>query len=192
MNLPLYSDEYLIKSVLSGKSEAFNIFTARYQERMRSYLSRFLYQDHESIESVLQTVAARTYQKLPDVDKNISVQLWVYRITHKEAVKYLKKRSTRKRLAKKNKPNPSIKWVNSVDTRNDTVNLVQQALNSIKPSLRAVIILYYYEKMTYQEISEVLRIPVTAVDAKLKRALKQTIQKSHVTIAEIVQPKPND
>lgn len=51
-------------------------------------------------------------------------------------------------------------------------NEVQQVLNLIPEKFKSVLILYYMEEMTYQEISEYLDIPIGTVMSRLARGKK--------------------
>lgn len=50
--------------------------------------------------------------------------------------------------------------------------VVQQALQQLTDKQRAVLILRYYGDLSYQEIAQVLEIPVGTVRSRLNAALK--------------------
>ncbi len=47
---------------------------------------------------------------------------------------------------------------------------IEKYLNNLKVKYREPIILYYFEDKNYQEISDILRIPIPTVGVRLKRA----------------------
>lgn len=47
---------------------------------------------------------------------------------------------------------------------------IEQALPQLSFKYQQVFVLYYYEHLNYQEISEILKIPVATVGIRLKRA----------------------
>ena len=51
--------------------------------------------------------------------------------------------------------------------------VVAQALQELSDKYRDVLVLQYFEGLTYQEISDVLQIPVRTVGTRLNRAKKQ-------------------
>ena len=53
---------------------------------------------------------------------------------------------------------------------------MEQYLNQLDPKYREPLVLFFYEELTYQEISDVLRIPVTTVGVRINRA-KEKIRK---------------
>lgn len=58
---------------------------------------------------------------------------------------------------------------------------VLEALETLPEKFRTVVVLYYMEEMTYQEISEFLDIPIGTVMSRLnrgKKQLKKTVLKS--------------
>jgi len=56
----------------------------------------------------------------------------------------------------------------------DTVDriTIREAVSKLPDIQRAVILLYYYHDMTYEEISQVLAIPQGTVKSRLHRAIK--------------------
>lgn len=57
---------------------------------------------------------------------------------------------------------------------------IENHLSNLSPKYREVIVLHYFEELSYQEISDILQIPMTTVGVRIMRArnkLKQHIQK---------------
>ena len=60
---------------------------------------------------------------------------------------------------------------------------VSRALGELKEKYREPFILYFFEQKTYEEISEILRVPKSTVGVLILRAkkiLKEILQKSYV------------
>jgi RNA polymerase sigma-70 factor (ECF subfamily) len=63
-----------------------------------------------------------------------------------------------------------------------TRELVQRGVEMIPPKYREVLVLHYFENLSYKEIAHVLRIPVGTVGIRLARArmaLKKTFPQSY-------------
>ena len=54
--------------------------------------------------------------------------------------------------------------------RNEIELVVQKAINSLPKRQRAALILYYYEGLSYDEISKVLGVSISSVESRLHRA----------------------
>ena len=48
--------------------------------------------------------------------------------------------------------------------------LMNKGLDALTPAYKEVIILYYIEDLSYQEISDILQVPVGTVGVRLRRA----------------------
>ena len=48
--------------------------------------------------------------------------------------------------------------------------MAEQGLEQLNPKYREVLILYYLEELSYQEISDVLQVPLATVGVRLRRA----------------------
>jgi len=52
-------------------------------------------------------------------------------------------------------------------------------LNIIKDKYREVLVLYYFDQMTYKDISDILKIPIATVGVRIKRA-KNIIKNNYI------------
>ena len=55
-------------------------------------------------------------------------------------------------------------------SRRELERAIQQAINRLSPKLRAIVVLRYTENLSYEEISETLRISLGTVKSRLARA----------------------
>jgi RNA polymerase sigma-70 factor (ECF subfamily) len=70
--------------------------------------------------------------------------------------------------------------------QNERLQFVRQAVNSLPPDLRQVIVMKEFEEMTFQQISETLDLPLSTVKSRLYTALKQLRMKLERTPVEVV------
>ena len=52
-----------------------------------------------------------------------------------------------------------------------------QGLGELEPARRLVLVLYYFQGLTYQEIAETLSVPVSTVKIRIFRAKKALLEK---------------
>mgnify|MGYP001610644747 FL=1 len=57
--------------------------------------------------------------------------------------------------------------------REELKQTLERGLNRLHPRYREPLVLYYFEDMSYAEISEILRIPAATVGVRLKRGKEQ-------------------
>ena len=70
--------------------------------------------------------------------------------------------------------------------RKEQLRIIRQAVSSLPPDLRQVIVMKEFEDMTFQEISDYLDLPLSTVKSRLYTALKQLRMKLERTPLEIV------
>lgn len=169
------SDADLIRSILSGNKGDFQILMECYQQKIYSYLYRFLYQNREAAEDVTQSVFLKVYQNLASVDLELSLQSWIYRIAHNEAANHLRTVS-RKRESQFD----DNQWENLSDgsnhdelTKKEDRELVHKTLQKLKPKYREVMVLHYFEEKSYEEIAQILDSSANSVGTLLRRGRLQ-------------------
>lgn len=169
----MISDENLAIEIRKGNKELFGTLIDRYEVKLTRYVSRFI-QTQEDVVDIVQNIFVKAYVHLQTFDVSRSFNAWIYRIAHNEAVSHLKKKGREKvsfldfdTLF----PHPFAKETADRDVLNEELKTVlETSLSTLSPKYREVLILYYYEELSYQEIAEVLRIPVATVGVRLRRA----------------------
>ncbi len=172
------NDEELAREVQRGHILSFEALVERYELKIKRYGRKFLvgYQD---IEDVVQEVFTKAYVNIQSFDASRKFSTWLYRIAHNEFINAIRK--------KKKEPlplfNPDVFFPHPISKdnpsdvirRKESKEMVGKSLSQLSPKLREVIVLYYFEGLSYREISDILRIPVSTVGVRLKRA-KQAIK----------------
>jgi len=167
-------DEEIALLIQSGKIEFFDILLERYEEKIRRYSRKFL-SDHEDINDVLQDIFIKTYKNIRSFDVKRKFSPWLYRIAHNELINALKK--------KKKNPLPlfdlDVFLPHHLSDNNDLgeqierremAELIDKCLGKLEPKYREPVILYYLEELSYKDIAEVMRVPISTVGIRIKRA----------------------
>jgi len=172
------SDKEIIQSVIKGNKEDYGYLVSRYQQKIFSYLYRFLNENAHAAEDVAQTVFLKAYENLKRVDLTRSFQPWIYRIAHNEAANYLRTLSRKKESGFSDREWNKLTNTPTEETSESEENLrrVNQALKRIKPKYREALIFYYYEEKSYEEIATILETSTNTVGTLLRRARKQMQQ----------------
>ncbi len=165
------TDEELVRLVLKNKTEAFDILAKRYEDKLLRYGKRFLY-NYESIEDVIQNVFIKAYVNIKSFNLSKKFSPWIYRIAHNEFINIIKQRKREPLLffdadvifsfAGKD---DFLKDIERKEERKEMEN----HLSRLKVKYREPIVLYYFEEKDYQEISDILEIPISTVGTRLKR-----------------------
>lgn len=180
MNVSLaISDEELVHKVRQGDKDVFGELIDRYEAKLTRYIRRFTQQE-DDLSDILQTVFIKAYMNLNSFDTSRSFNSWIYRIAHNESVTYLKKRSNEKVSFIDFDiflPHPFAKEeADQKSLEREMKELLETSLSKISPKYREVLVLYYFDDLSYQEIAEVLHIPSATVGIRLKRG-KEALEK---------------
>ena len=149
---------------LEGEGDAATGLVDRYQKRLFNVALRML-DNAQDAEDVTQTVFLNAFLKLRTYDPRYKFFSWVYRMTVNESLNVLKRRKGTVTLDDE----PAIP-APETPTDDDAPELQRQvgkALMGLKPDDRAVVILKHFVFFSYEEIADVLEIPVKTVKSRL-------------------------
>ena len=166
------TDEQLALLTQKGNVEAFGFLVKRYQDKIQRYVKRII-QGQEEYSDISQNVFLKAFENIKGFDVKQKFSPWVYRIAHNETVNYLKKK----------KPLPLFDFdvflphynIGKEDIENEAEKKlfppkIEEFLNELNFKQKEVILLYYFQELSYQEIAEVLKIPIATVGVRIKRA----------------------
>ena len=166
------SDEEIVALIQKGNIDYFEILINRYKAKMIRYARKFL-SDTEHINDIVQEIFIKVYVNIQSFDVERKFSSWLYRIAHNELVNALRKRKKNiLPLFELDTFLPVKLQDNSLETdieNKDVKMMIDKCLDRLSPKYREPIILYYLEELTYKEISEVMRIPVSTVGIRIKR-----------------------
>jgi RNA polymerase sigma-70 factor (ECF subfamily) len=147
----------------------------RYEKKLLLYIQRIIYVGKEDAEDVLQEVFIKVYKNLNGFNRKYQFSSWIYRITHNEAISFIRSR----RIEKENVHNNIEEQVfenlaSEVDlesefARNMDKEHVHRILDMLDDKYKDVLILKYIEEMDYNEIADVLKISSGTVGSLINR-----------------------
>jgi RNA polymerase sigma-70 factor, ECF subfamily len=119
-------------------------------------------------------VFIRVYERIQSFDTSLSFSPWIYRVAHNIFVNELKRKSRFEyNLFDPDTFFPQVAAQETADEAALAAELtaaMEYLLQELPLKYREVLILFYYESLSYQEISDVLKIPVTTVGVRMSRA----------------------
>lgn len=156
-------DRAAIRRYLEGDGVAARELVERYQRPLFTVAFRML-GNAQDAEDVTQAVFARVFRDLASYDPTHRFFSWVYRMTVNAA---LNAQRDRKALTPIEDhvdlptDNTGADEALAVETQ------VHQALSQLKPDDRTIVVLRYFQSLSYDEIAEVLGIPAKTVKSRL-------------------------
>ncbi len=172
-----------IGEVLRGNTDAFRLIVDRYKGLVLRLALSFL-GNREEAEEAAQEIFLRAFRSLHRFSLDKKLLPWLYSI----AVNHL--RSAYGRLRRREDHVASVEVELAAGGESDPQRLVldemersalRQAVDSLPPTLREVIVLYYYEELRVETIGAVLNIGVENVKSRLFRGrqkLREILQKN--------------
>jgi len=170
-------DRLLIQRCLQGHVEAFGELVRRYQDRLYNAIFRFL-GNADDARDVVQEAFLSAFRGLKKFRGGSQFFTWLYRIAVNHALDWKRRGKTLRALSeagtatRHNEPaDPSV--LASPDwhlQRLEEDERVQQALARLPNEYRLVLILRDVDELSYEEIAEVLDIPIGTVRSRLHRA----------------------
>ena len=168
-------DKQLIAECLQGRQAAFGELVSRYQDRLYNTIFR-LVENAEDAQDVVQEVFLSCYQSLGSFKGDSLFFTWLYRIAVNAAISYKRKRRPVLRLqggpagtgeptdpSETNRPEHALEMA-------EEEKRVQEALNCLSPEHRVVLIMKDMEGQKYEDMAEILQIPIGTVRSRLHRA----------------------
>lgn len=146
---------------LEGDRDAANAIVDRYEKRLFNIALRLLGTAQDA-EDVTQTVFLKAFAKLGTYDPRYRLFSWMYRMTVNESLNALKARRRTVTLEHDVRAPGG-----GADRAAEAEDWVGQALMSLKPDDRAVVVLSHFASFSYQEIADVLGVPVKTVKSRL-------------------------
>ena len=167
--MEIVNDQELIRQLQAGSLDALGELYDRHRQLVfRTALA--ITGDQDTASDLLQDVFLRLFRFADRIDLQRPIQPWLYRMTANLSYTWLK------RDRRWFRPLENLAdWLAS-STRNltheavesiDDWDRLQRAVANLPLSQRMVVVLYYLDDLSLQEISEILEIPVGTVKSRL-------------------------
>jgi len=173
-----HDDAAVVRRCLDGDTAAFAALVDRYQKPLFNTALRMT-GNYEEAQDIAQTVFVKAYMKLDTYRAEHKFFSWIYRMLVNESISALKQRKYTQAVD----PDQIVGGKTPEEERhiNEVNNNIQKALVELNFDYRLVIVLRYFNDMSYSEMSHVLDIPEKTVKSRLYTARQR--------LAEILQRK---
>jgi RNA polymerase sigma-70 factor, ECF subfamily len=134
--------------------------------------------DHALAEDVVQESVVKAWQALDTFRGDASIRTWLLRITHNTAISALRKRRDDVTAPSELPERPGHISVEESALLQADRDEIWDALSRLDPVGRAIVVLREVDRMSYEEIAEVLDLPTATVRTRLFRARQQLVRTS--------------
>ena len=162
------TDSELVRECLEGREYAYAELVRRYQDSVFG-LAVSMTRNREDAEDMAQEAFIRAYSKLDQYNPDLAFRPWILRICSNRTKNLFRSRVNRRTVEEKHLNEETV----IQDAMDPDFQAVEDALGTLPAKLGAPLRLKYMEGLSYEEISTVLGIGVSAAKMRVMRARKQ-------------------
>ena len=165
-------DNELIKSILKGNGERYDDIVERYQTGL--YRTAYYYtQNVEDARDITQEVFIKAYNSLAGFKEGSTFSTWLYRITVNHCIDWCrKKKPLYVEAACMDNLCDEEGSPEDLFLRQEIASEVQVAVSSLSEIYSTVLILYYFEDFSPQQIADIMDTSKRTVETRLFRGRK--------------------
>ena len=174
----MVTENEIVEGCRRGDRQAQREFYARTCDRVYRVLLRML-RNHDDASDVAQDTYIRAFAAIGKFDGSSSVDTWLYRIAVNEALQLLRRRKRQGRLLREHSDYSERR---PDQPPNEARLDVEEAVTGLPEDESAMIVLRYYEGLSYAQMAEVLDKPAGTIASGLNRA--------RAMLKERLEPRP--
>ena len=174
------SDGILVQQTLAGDQNAFSILVNRYSRPLFSFIRHCL-GDYDLTCDIAQQVFLQLYLSLPTLRTGEPLKAWLFQVARNRCVDELRRKRAIhfSELEVSNDEENLSPLAIMPDTRplpdemaerHDLQHKLHQAIDSLPPKFRSVVLLRYTSQLSFSEIGRVLSMPEATAKTYFQRA----------------------
>lgn len=163
----------LIESVLAGNKQAYAHIINQYKNPLYALVLRMT-RNPQTAQDLVQEIFIKVYEQLGKYDQKGSFSSWIYRVATNHCMDEFRKKSYQTKQVEiedeqvVNYNHPEIVFLKKEKSRQ-----LEKLIAMLPEDERLIILMRFVNELSYQEISELLTIPLSDVRNKLHRAKKK-------------------
>ena len=167
------TDAELVAIVLAGDADAFALLLGRYRDEYTRFAVRML-GSREDADDALQSAFVRAYRNLGKCEDPARFGAWLYRIAINECRSLGTRRGRRElRMVRDERALESALDAGSPAGESGLREEIQRALDQLDTDQREAFVLKHVEELSYDEMSELTGVGVSALKMRVKRACEE-------------------
>jgi RNA polymerase sigma-70 factor (ECF subfamily) len=172
-------DATLIKRALKGDQRAFRRLRSKYYDAIYNAIYRMV-RDKEEVTDLTQEAFIKAFTSLASFNDEYAFSTWLYKIATNNSIDYIRRKklhtfSIDKPIESKDSDYTFEIPDTTYEADGEVIStqrrqFLENAIASLPPRYRQVIIMRHVEEKEYQEIAKLLRLPLGTVKAHIFRA----------------------
>jgi RNA polymerase sigma-70 factor (ECF subfamily) len=177
------TDSELVVRARSGSEAAYRELLARYQRPVFSLVYRMV-RNREQAEDLAQETFVKVFQNITRYDPKYKFSSWIFKIANNLAIDSLRRKDPATVSLDGSAHAATAEQVESsrIDVVSDDANpadalearqlggAIEQAVGKLRPEYRTAILLRHVEGRPYEEIAEIMDVPLGTVKTYIHRA----------------------
>ncbi len=173
-------DYELVQLALSGNQDAFSQILHRYKVSITFTVGKMI-KIQEDKDDIVMEAFSKAFQKLENYRPEFAFSTWLYNIAINHTIDFLRKKKLEtfsmnqtsagddgeeyELNVKDNKPDPEELFI-----KQQRATLMRTILEKLNPQYRQMIEYRYFEELSYEEISDKMKLPIGTVKGHLFRS----------------------
>lgn len=175
-------DKATLERLKNSNLKAFEAVFTLYEKAIYGYIFSMI-GHKENAEDLTQEVFLKLYKNAAAINPENNFKNWLYKIATNTVYDWLRKKRQSTEMFIIDDEENSFETIggDSPYIHIEDAKDLESALDNIRPNYRRALILFYYEGMTYEEIADILEIPLNTAKTHIRRAkeaLKNVYEKS--------------
>jgi RNA polymerase sigma-70 factor (ECF subfamily) len=171
------AEQALVRQARAGDQDAFAAIVRLHQRQVYQLALRMLHNQDDAVEAT-QEVFLAAWQGLGGFRGDSRLSTWLYRIAYHHCLKVVELRQREEQArtelasatAQAEGPSAKLSQFHAQSALGDLCDLVRVEMANLPPKYRAVLALRHVQGLSYEEMAEVLRVPIGTVKTHLFRA----------------------
>lgn len=169
----------LIKKAIEGDETAYKKLLENYRGAIFNLLYKMV-RNREETEDLVQEAFMKAFNALPTFNDEYAFSTWLYKIAINNCIDHIRKKKLKTYSIDKPVPSKEGELEREFpDTSmspdkhilsEEKSNIIETAIEDLPENYRIVIVMRHKEEKSYEEIAEILNIPLGTVKARIFRA----------------------
>ena len=171
-------DEEVVLYIIKGETQLFSVIIDRYQAKVFSTALHYTH-DHEDARDLTQEIFIKLYNNLQNYKGKASFSTWLYRIAVNRCIDWTRKKKLQTISAIYDGSEEEIDIYETIADRGwgpeealikqENMDFIRKVVDDLPEIYKTVIILYYFEDFSPQEISDITGVPRRTIETRLYR-----------------------
>jgi RNA polymerase sigma-70 factor (ECF subfamily) len=181
------TDKQIISGIKEGDEKCFKELVDKHQELVLNTCNSFLHNVADA-EDLTQDVFISALKSVDNFKGDSKISTWLYRIATNKSLNHI--RDSKKRKIFRSLDNffndqdktleipDNTSLYNDVNEDDERIDILHKAIGTLQKNQKIAFTLSRFEKLSYQQISDVMNISLAAVEGLIHRAKKNVEKKT--------------